>query len=157
MGFIVDNPRSINDRLMFIGEYTVSMDAKGRVLIPAKFRTNLKSAVITRGLDRSLFVYPKDEWEKIAGKLAALPLAQANSRAFVRLMLAGAFDLEFDRQGRILVPDYLRQFAGLAKKAVVAGLYNRLEVWDWDTWQQYKADTERDSTNIAEALGALGV
>ena len=142
---------------MFIGEYAVSMDPKGRIAIPAKFRAELKSAVITRGLDKSLFVYTKSEWEKIASKLAALPLSQANSRAFVRLMLAGAFDLEFDKQGRILIPDYLRKFAGLTKKVVVAGLYNRMEVWDSETWNVYKDETEKESENIAEALGALGV
>src|SRR3989344_3226029 len=142
---------------MFIGEYCVSMDPKGRIAVPAKFRLELKAAVITRGLDKSLFIYPKTEWEKIAAKLAALPLGTANSRAFVRLMLAGAFDLEFDKQGRVLVPDYLRKFAGLTKKVVVAGLYNRMEVWDSDTWNSYKDETEKESTNIAEALGALGV
>ncbi|OGE81237.1 MAG: cell division/cell wall cluster transcriptional repressor MraZ [Candidatus Doudnabacteria bacterium RIFCSPLOWO2_02_FULL_48_8] len=142
---------------MFIGEYEVSMDAKGRVPIPAKFRLNLKSAVITRGLDKSLFVYPKAEWEKIAQKLAALPISDSNSRAFVRLMLAGAFDLEFDKQGRVLIPEYLRQFAALSKKVVVAGLYNRLEVWDQETWENYKEVTEKESTSIAEALGELGV
>ncbi|MBI2356374.1 MAG: division/cell wall cluster transcriptional repressor MraZ [Candidatus Doudnabacteria bacterium] len=142
---------------MFIGEYSVSMDAKGRMPIPVKFRANLKAAVITRGLDKSLFVYPKNEWEKIAAKLAALPLSDANSRAFVRLMLAGAFDLEFDKQGRVLIPDYLRRFASLAKKVVVAGLYNRLEIWNQETWEGYKEDTEKETNSIAEALGALGV
>src|SRR3989338_6102225 len=142
---------------MFIGEYSVSMDLKGRIPIPARFRLSLKSAVITRGLDKSLFVYPKAEWEKIAAKLAALPLSDSNSRAFVRLMLAGAYDLEFDKQGRILIPDYLRKFAELTKKIIVAGLYNRLEVWDSDIWENYKQETEKESTNIAETLGALGV
>src|SRR5438105_2030713 len=86
---------------MFIGEYTISMDAKGRIAVPAKFRSLLDAeAVITRGLDQSLFIYPRKEWEKIAGKLANLPLAQANSRAFARLMLAGAWNIEIDKQGR---------------------------------------------------------
>lgn len=142
---------------MFIGEYSVSMDSKGRVAIPAKFRLNLQAAVITRGLDKSLFVYPKTEWEKIAAKLAALPISDSNSRAFVRLMLAGAYDLEFDKQGRILIPDYLRKFASLAKKIVVAGLYNRLEIWSQETWEAYKEETEKETNSIAEALGALGV
>lgn len=142
---------------MFIGEYQVSMDLKGRIAVPAKFRSGLNAAVITRGLDKSLFIYPKAEWEKIAAKLASLPMSQSNSRAFVRLMLAGAYDLEFDKQGRVLVPDYLRKFANLTKKVVVAGLYNRLEVWDSATWENYKQETEKESTNIAEALGALGV
>ncbi|MBX4188028.1 MAG: division/cell wall cluster transcriptional repressor MraZ [Candidatus Doudnabacteria bacterium] len=143
---------------MFIGEYKISMDVKGRVAVPAKFRNMLAAgAVLTRGLDNSLFLYPKAEWEAIAMKLAALPLAQANSRAFARLMLAGAWDLEIDKQGRMIVPDYLRQFAKLTKKVIAAGLYNRIEIWDEKTWEDYKANTEKESTAIAEALGGLGV
>lgn len=143
---------------MFIGEYTISMDAKGRIAVPAKFRTQLNSAaVITRGLDKSLFIYTTEEWETIAGKLAALPLSKANSRAFARLMLAGAWDLEIDKQGRIIIPEYLRKFAGLTKKVVAAGLYNRIEIWDEEEWLAYKATTERESTTIAEGLGELGV
>ncbi len=143
---------------MFIGEYSISMDDKGRIAVPVKFRTGLNSkAVLTRGLDNSLFLYTSEEWEKIAGKLANLPLAQANSRAFSRLMLAGAFEFEIDKQGRGVVPDYLRKFAGLTKKVVLAGLYNRIEVWDEETWNRYKASTEKESGSIAEALAELGV
>ena len=143
---------------MFIGEYTISMDAKGRIAVPAKFRTSLNAnAVVTRGLDKSLFLYTKAEWETIATKLAALPLSKANSRAFARLMLAGAYDTELDKQGRIMIPEYLRKFGSLKKKVVVAGLYSRIEIWDYDAWQEYKASTERDSTAIAEGLGELGV
>lgn len=152
------NTLLLRNKKMFIGEYNVSMDNKGRISVPAKFRSLLKTAaVITRGLDKSLFIYARPEWEKIAAKLSALPLSQANSRAFARLMLAGAYDLEFDRQGRALIPDSLRQFANLTKKIVVAGLYSRLEVWDHAAWQTYKQDTEKESTSIAEALGELGV
>ena len=101
---------------MFIGEYTISMDSKGRIAVPAKFRSQLNStAVITRGLDKSLFIYTKSEWETIAGKLAALPLSKANSRAFARLMLAGAWYLEIDKQCRIILQEYLRKFAALTK------------------------------------------
>jgi MraZ protein len=143
---------------MFIGEYTISMDTKGRIAVPAKFRSLLNTAaVVTRGLDKSLFLYTKPEWEAIAGKLAALPLSQANSRAFSRLMLAGAFDVELDKQGRMMVPEYLRKFANLGKRIVVAGLYNRLEIWDADAWEAYKRTTENESNSIAEALGELGV
>ncbi len=143
---------------MFIGEYTISMDEKGRVAVPVKFRQFLgNKAVLTRGLDKSLFLYPKAEWDKIATKLAALPLAQANSRAFARLMLAGASEFEIDKQGRGMVPDYLRKFGNISKKVVMAGLYNRIEVWDEQTWNKYKMDTEKESTSIAEALGELGV
>lgn len=143
---------------MFIGEYTISMDNKGRIAVPVKFRQALASgAVITRGLDKSLFLYPKEEWDKIAAKLAALPVSQANSRAFSRLMLAGAYEFEIDKQGRGMIPDYLRKFGTLNKKIVMAGLYNRVEVWDEETWQNYKIGTERDSVSIAENLGELGV
>jgi len=143
---------------MFIGEYTISMDNKGRLAIPAKFRSLLNStAVVTRGLDQSLFLYPKKEWEEIAAKLAALPITSANSRAFSRLMLAGAFDADMDKQGRMMVPDYLRKFAKLGKRVVGAGLYNRIEIWDEQAWIEYKASTEQESTAIAEGLGELGI
>lgn len=143
---------------MFIGEYSLNMDNKGRMAVPAKFRANLNTgAVLTRGLDKSLFLYPKAQWDEIAQKLAALPISQANSRAFARLMLAGAWDVEIDKQGRMIVPEYLRKFAGITKKVVVAGLYDRMEIWDEQEWQQYKANTERESGKIAEALGELGV
>src|SRR3989338_3463763 len=134
---------------MFIGEYTVSMDNKGRIAIPARFSSVLNAAaVITRGLDKSLFIYSKSEWEKIAQKLASLPLSQANSRAFSRLMLAGAYELEFDKQGRVNIPDSLRQFGSLTKKVVVAGLYNRIELWDEKAWELYKQTTEKESNAI---------
>ena len=131
---------------------------KGRMAIPVKFRKDLSGgAVITRGLDHCLFVFSQSEWETLAKKITALPLAQANSRAFVRLMMAGAMDCELDAQGRILVPDYLRKYAGLSKDVVVAGLYNRIEVWDGEEWERYKAKTEGASQEIAEKLGELGI
>lgn len=143
---------------MFIGEYQASVDQKGRIAIPAKFRADLTGrCVVTRGLDSSLFVYTLSEWEKLASKLASLPISQANTRAFSRLMLAGAMDLEIDKQGRVTLPDYLRQFAGVGKQVIVAGLMNRLEIWDSKKWQAYKKETETESTKIAEALGELGV
>jgi MraZ protein len=143
---------------MFLGEYKHSLDTKNRMAIPAKFRVQLgEGAIITRGLDRCLFVFPKNEWETLAGKLINLPLAQADSRAFVRLMLSGASDVEFDSQGRILIPEHLRSYADLSKKAVVTGLYNRLEVWDEGEWERYKKRTEKASDDIAEKLGELGI
>jgi len=143
---------------MFIGEYSHSLDLKGRLAIPAKFRKRLSSgAVVTRGLDRCLFLYTAEEWLKLAQKLSSLPIAQAKSRAFSRLMLAGAMDVRVDRQGRILIPDYLRQYAGLSRQAIVAGLYTRLEIWDAAIWKKYKGKTEKDSIEIAEAMGELGV
>lgn len=126
--------------------------------VPAKFRSKLKNgAVVTRGLDNCLFLYPKDEWEKLAEKLSQLPISQANTRAFARLMLAGAMDVKVDSLGRILIPEYLRQYAGMAKKAIVAGLFNRLEIWDEKQWETYKKGTEKNSGEIAEKLGELGV
>lgn len=143
---------------MFLGEYKHTIDVKGRVAVPAKFRSKLTSgAIITRGLDRCLFVFDAKEWQKLAEKITALPLAQSNSRAFSRLMLAGATDVEIDSQGRVLIPDYLRQYAGITKQIVVAGLYSRIEIWDADMWSQYKAKTEAESDEIAEKLGELGI
>ncbi len=143
---------------MFIGEYQASLDDKGRISIPAKFRPQLKSKiVVTRGLDNSLFVYGLDEWKKLAGKLASLPISTANTRAFSRLMLAGAMDCDVDKQGRIVIPAYLKEFAKIGKRAVIAGLYNRIEIWSEDLWKAYKAQTEAASNAIAEQLGSLGV
>lgn len=143
---------------MFIGEYTHSLDAKGRVALPVKFRQKLgEGAIITRGLDRSLFIYNKNDWESLAQKLIALPLTQSKARAFSRLMLAGAAEVEFDTQGRILVPEYLRAYAGLQKQAVFAGVYNRIEIWDEASWKTYKSHTEASSDDIAEQLGELGI
>ena len=138
---------------MFIGEYHLSVDEKGRLSIPVKYRGELgRGAVVTRGLDSSLFLYTTGEWGKLAARLAALPISKSNTRAFSRLMLAGAMDVEMDKAGRVIVPDYLRSFAGIRKKAVIAGLYDRLEIWDEGKWEKYKKETEKDSGKIAEEL-----
>ncbi len=143
---------------MFIGEYNHNLDDKGRLAVPKKFRSDLsKGAVVTKGLDNCLFLYTKKEWQKLAEKLASLPFAQANTRAFARLMLAGAMDVDIDKQGRIILPEYLREFAGVKKEVVVAGLYSRLEIWDSQKWAEYKKRTEVESNVIAEQMGALGV
>ncbi len=143
---------------MILGEYRHNLDTKGRLAIPAKFREKIEAgAIITRGLDKCLFVFGPQEWENLVQKLTALPLAQANSRAFVRLMLAGASDAKADTRGRILIPDYLRKYAGLKKGTVVAGLYNRFEIWDEEEWNTYKQKTEATSDEIAEKLGELGI
>jgi MraZ protein len=143
---------------MFIGEYQHSIDEKGRLAVPVKFRNELaQGAVVTRGLDSSLFLFPKEEWDKLATKLANLPLGQSDTRAFARLMLAGAMDVELDKQGRVILPEYLRQYAGLGKNVVVAGLYTRMEIWDATKWAAYKKATEADAEHIAERLGDLGV
>jgi len=143
---------------MFIGEYHHTLDEKGRMSVPVKFRAALaEGAVVTRGLDRSLFLYPKSEWQTLAEKLASLPFGQADTRAFARLMLAGAMEVEVDKSGRVLLPEYLRQYAALDKSVVVAGLYNRLEIWDEATWKEYSAKTESEGNAIAERLQNLGV
>jgi len=143
---------------MFIGEYTHNLDEKGRLAVPKKFRAELsKGAVVTRGLDNCLFLYTKIEWKKLADKLAGLPFSQANSRAFARLMLAGAMDVKTDKQGRVILPEYLRSFAGLKKNIIVAGLYNRLEIWDQKKWADYKNKTESESSAISEQMFELGI
>jgi MraZ protein len=143
---------------MFIGEYNHNIDEKGRLAVPVKFRKDLAGgAIVTRGLDGCLFLFTHKDWQVLVEKLTALPLSQANSRAFVRLMLAGAMDVEVDSQGRILLPDYLRKYGDIKKKAIVAGLYNRIEIWDEEKWAAYKAKTETESENIAEQLGELGI
>jgi len=143
---------------MLLGEFKHNLDLKGRLAVPIKFRQKLSGgAIVTRGLDKCLFVFSNKEWEVLAQKLIALPLAQANSRAFVRLMLAGAMDVELDKQGRMLIPDYLRDYAGLKKETIVAGLYNRFEIWNSESWKEYKNKTESQSDEIAEKLSELGI
>lgn len=143
---------------MFIGEYTYSIDDKKRLAIPSKFRSLLGTkAIITRGLDGCLFLYTNKEWENLAQKLSQLPLSQADARGFARLMLAGAMEAHFDNLGRILVPDYLKDYAALKKKVVIAGLFNRIEIWDETTWNRYKQKTEKEVGNIAERLKELGI
>ena len=143
---------------MFIGEYQHSLDTKGRLAVPAKFRRELqKGAVVTRGLDNCLFLYTKDEWQKLVEKLSTLPISQSDSRAFARLMLAGAMDVKLDKQGRIILPEYLRKFASLKKNTIVAGLYNRLEIWEEKKWEMYKNNAESKSNEIAERMGELGI
>lgn len=154
-----DNPikRGITKR-MFIGEYQHNIDSKGRVAVPVKFRRELGAgAIITKGLDRCLFVFGLKEWEVLAQKLSSMPIAKSDSRAFARSLLAGAMDVQLDRQGRILIPDYLRTYASLKKQAVVAGVYSRIEIWDNENWKLYKSKTEASADEIAEKLGELGI
>jgi MraZ protein len=143
---------------MFIGEYSYSIDDKKRLPIPAKFRSALnKKAVITRGLDQCLFLYPVKEWQSLAKKISSLPLSQADARGFGRLMLTGAMDVTIDNLGRILIPDYLKEYASLSKKVVIAGVYDRIEIWDAQKWQEYKRKTETAVGDMAERLKELGV
>jgi len=143
---------------MFIGEFQHSIDPKKRLAVPSKFRGELKrGVVITRGMDKCLFLYPVKVWKNLAEKLGTLPMGEANTRSFVRIMLAGAVDCEIDKQGRILIPDYLKEYASLSKNVVIAGLYNRLEIWDENKWEEYKKKAEKNTDEIAEQLGKLGV
>jgi MraZ protein len=143
---------------MFIGEYSHNLDEKGRLAIPAKFRSILKKgAVVTKGLDNCLFLYSQEQWNKLAQKFAALPISQPKARAFARHILAGAMEVDFDNQGRITLPEYLRRFSVLKKKIIIAGLYNHLEIWDETEWNKYKLATEANSNQIAEELGDLGI
>lgn len=143
---------------MFIGEYSHTIDEKGRIALPSKMRRELGSgAVVTRGIDNCLWVFSKNEWQALASKLSNLPLSDPNSRAFSRLMLAGAMEVEFDNQGRALIPAYLRDYSGLKKNAIIAGLYTRLEIWDSQKWQLYKEKTEKATDQIAKHMADLGV
>jgi len=143
---------------MFIGEYTYSIDDKKRLAIPVKFRKSLgKRAIITRGIDNCLVIYPATEWQKLAKKLEALPTSQVDARNFARMMLSGAADAVLDKLGRVLIPDYLKEYAGLKKNIAILGLSNKIEVWDQERWQEHKKKTETAVGDIAEKLKELGV
>jgi len=142
---------------MLIGEYKHSLDIKRRTAIPAKFRKEIgKTAVITKGLDKCLFVYTVKEWEKVAEKLSELPTGQADTRSFVRNMFSGAVDVDIDALGRILIPDFLKEYAGLKDKAVIVGVYKRLEIWNEENWETYKKRAEKQTDTLAEKLGEIG-
>ncbi len=142
---------------MLIGEYKHNLDPKKRLAIPAKFRKEIgEKVVITKGLDQCLFVYPLAEWEKAAEKFSALPTGNADARGFGRNFLGGATDVELDALGRILIPDYLKEFAGLKEKVVIVGFYKRLEIWNEENWENYKQRVEKQTDMLAEKLGELG-
>jgi MraZ protein len=143
---------------VFIGEYHHSLDDKGRLAMPKKIVGGLgKKVVITRGLDGALFVYPKKEWEAIAAKLQSLSFTSADSRGFNRFMLSGASEGELDAAGRVLVPEYLRTFAKITTKVVVAGVSDRVEIWDEARWDTYKASIESNADALAEKLAQVGI
>lgn len=143
---------------MFLGEYEHNIDQKGRLAVPAKFRSALDDgAVVTRGLDNCLVLYPKKEWEALANRIATLPITDPSARAFSRFMLAGACAVDTDKQGRIMLPAYLRQYAKLGANVVVTGLYNRIEIWDKTTWSTYSSDAEANSSEVASRLSDLGI
>ena len=141
---------------MFMGEYNHTVDAKGRLIVPSKFREQLgEEFVVTKGLDGCLFVYDNTEWKALEEKLHALPLTNANARKVTRFFLAGATACEVDKQGRILLPAVLREFAGIEKEAVLVGVGSRIEIWSKDTWN--KMNTYDDMEEIAESMEGLGI
>lgn len=142
---------------MFIGEYSHNIDEKGRVSVPIKFRGLLASGcVVTRGLDHSLWVYPLADWEVMAEKIAQLSITSKDARSFSRLMLSGAVDLQLDKAGRLNLPGYLKEYAGIKNKVVVAGVYNRIEIWPQESWEEFKKTMEENSDAIAENLSEIG-
>ncbi len=141
---------------MFMGEYNHTVDAKGRLIVPSKFREQLGDEfVVTKGLDGCLFVYENTEWKALEEKLHSLPLTNANARKFTRFFLAGATSCEVDRQGRILLPAVLRQFAKIEKDVVLVGVGSRIEIWSSENWRA--ANTYDDMEEIAENMEGLGI
>ncbi len=143
---------------MLIGEYKHTLDPKKRLSVPSKWRKDLgKTLIVTRGLDNCLFVYPQKEWKTITQKIGQLPLGQADTRSFNRFFLSGAVEVEVDNVGRILVPDFLKDFASLETKVVLAGIYDRVEIWAENKWEDYKRKIEGQADQLAEKLGEIGV
>lgn len=143
---------------MFMGEYQHSLDTKGRLIIPAKFREQLGAeAVMTRGLDNCLFLFPQSEWEILEEKLKSLPLTKATARQFVRFFFSGATESDLDKQGRIIVPQNLRGYAEIDKDVTVIGVSNRIEIWSKDRWTHYMDEAEQSYEEIAENIVELGI
>lgn len=138
---------------MFMGEYLHSIDGKGRLIVPAKFREGLgEKFIATKGLDNCLFIYPVSEWETLEQKFKTLPTAKADARAFMRFFFSGATECEVDKQGRILLPANLREHAKLDKDVVVLGVSSRVEIWSKDVWDQYSSQGEGVFEEIAEKI-----
>lgn len=143
---------------MFIGEYTHVIDEKKRISLPSKFRRDLgKKIIVTRGFDTCLFVFPPAVWNEMAKKLGSLLMGSKDQRDIVRFMLAGASEVEVDSVGRILIPDFLREYAKLKGKVIFAGVYNRVEIWNDKEWSEYSHRVEKQADSVAEKLGEMGV
>ncbi|MEG6585933.1 division/cell wall cluster transcriptional repressor MraZ [Dendrosporobacter sp. 1207_IL3150] len=143
---------------MLMGEYLHTVDNKGRIILPSKLRDELgDSFILTKGLDNCLFVYSKEEWAILENKLKQLPLAKPEARAFVRFFFAGAAELECDKQGRVLLPNNLREYAKLEKDVAVIGVSNRVEIWSKELWDKYNEEVGPTVTQIAEDLAGLGI
>lgn len=142
---------------MLIGEYLHTLDAKKRLSLPAKFRKEVgKKVVVTRGLDSCLFMFPLSSWKEIAGKLQTLPVGQADTRGIARFILAGATETDIDQAGRILIPEYLKEFADLRSRVVLAGVADRIEIWNDKAWEEYKKRIEKGADQMAQTLGDVG-
>ncbi|MDK2887692.1 MraZ protein [Desulfofundulus australicus DSM 11792] len=138
---------------MFLGEYRHTIDAKGRLIIPARFREGLgEKFVLTKGLDGCLFAYPPQEWAEMENKMRSLPLTRADARAFVRFFFAGACECEIDKQGRILIPGNLREYAGIEKDVVIIGVSVRVEIWSAERWEAYNSQAAGQVEEIAEKI-----
>lgn len=138
---------------MFIGEYQHTIDCKGRLIIPTHFREGLtEKFILTKGLDNCLFAYPPAEWIALENKMRALPLNKADARAFIRFFFAGACECSFDRQGRILIPANLRNYAGLEREIMVTGASMHVEIWAKERWDLYTAEVTNKITQLAESL-----
>lgn len=143
---------------MFMGEYHHSIDEKGRLIIPAKFRNELgESFVVTRGLENCLFVYSLPEWEKIVAKLKTIPFTKKDARNFTRFFLSGATTLEFDKQGRINISSPLATYASLEKECVIVGVNDRLEIWSLDSWKKFFENNQADFSDMAENLFSTNI
>ncbi|MBL7575296.1 MraZ protein [Peptoniphilus asaccharolyticus DSM 20463] len=143
---------------MLIGEYRHTLDAKGRVIIPSKFRDELKdNFIITKGLDNCLFIYPKSEWIKIEDKLKELPLTNRDVRSFVRTFYSGAVDESLDKQGRVVIPQSLRNHASIEKDVVIIGVSTRVEIWSTENWDNYNDSLGLSYEDIAEKMQELGI
>ncbi len=143
---------------MLIGEYLHTLDGKKRISLPSKFRKEIgRRVVVTRGLDTCLFMFSLKAWEKIAEKVSNLPVGQADTRGMSRFLLAGAVETEVDGAGRILIPEYLKEFADLKSRVVLAGVSDRVEIWNEKTWEEYKRRIEKGADQMAQTLGDLGI
>lgn len=143
---------------MFLGEYTHSIDAKGRLIVPSKFREDLSgSAVLTKGLDGCLFLFPKKEWEILSQKLSQLPLARQEARSFTRFFFSSATEVELDKQGRIAIPQHLQQFAGIDKNIQVIGMNSRVELWASEHWAAFQDTSEESFEQLAELMATYDI
>ncbi|SHK38763.1 division/cell wall cluster transcriptional repressor MraZ [Paramaledivibacter caminithermalis] len=143
---------------MFIGEYLYTIDKKGRINIPAKFREKLgESFFITKGLDNCLFVFPESEWSVFQNKLKQLPLTNKNARAFVRLFFSGATQCSLDKQGRVTIPQNAREFSQLEKEVAIIGVSTRIEIWSKNNWDKYNDTANISYDDIAEQMAELGI